>query len=151
MTRSLTGRTDRGLSPADRQPPPRTRRVPRPARPAGRVGPAGRARLGFSLLELIAVVTILGIIAAVVIPRITNSSTTAKQQADKQAIAEARNAIERHKFDHNSWPADLTELATDGYLHNAPVFQHYTLSSDATLTAGEYYYDSTSGSLTFKD
>ena len=35
---------------------------------------------GFSLLELLAVVTILGIIAAIIVPRVTVSSDTAKQR-----------------------------------------------------------------------
>ena len=40
-----------------------------------------RKRRGFSLLELLAVVTILGIIAAVVIPRISVSAGAAKTNA----------------------------------------------------------------------
>jgi len=36
-----------------------------------------KRRRGFSLLELLAVVTILGIIAAMIVPRVTNSSATA--------------------------------------------------------------------------
>ena len=35
---------------------------------------------GFSLLELLAVVTILGIIAAIIVPRVTFSSATDKQR-----------------------------------------------------------------------
>ena len=50
---------------------------------------------GFSLLELLAVVTILGIIAVVVIPRITVSAGTAKANANTQNIAEINSAVER--------------------------------------------------------
>ena len=118
MTRSLTGRTGRG----------RTRRT------------------GFSLLELIAVVTILGIIAAVVIPRISSSSTNAKAKADEQSAAEVRTALERHFFEVGAYPdhataaAAATELVTDGYLHAAPVWQGHTAAYDKdtgklTLTA----------------
>ena len=52
-------------------------------------------RRGFSLLELLAVVTILGIIAVVVVPRISISSTTAKQKADAQNKSEINSAVER--------------------------------------------------------
>lgn len=70
-------------------------------------------RLGFSLLELLAVVTILGIIAVVVIPRISVSSGTAKANAHSQNIAEINSAVERWYFEKGSWPAnDLSDIAT---------------------------------------
>jgi prepilin-type N-terminal cleavage/methylation domain-containing protein len=67
---------------------------------------------GFSLLELLAVVTILGIIALVIIPRITFSSTTAKKNACFQNKAEINSAAERYYFDNGSVPADLAALNT---------------------------------------
>ncbi|NNJ26265.1 type II secretion system protein [Alienimonas chondri] len=125
MTRSLQGQADRGQT-----------------RAAVRSGRTNR-RAGFSLLELIAVVTILGIIAAVVIPRITSSATTAGQQADQQSAAEMRSALERYRFDTGAYPtgtdaaAAATTLVTDGYLHSEPVWQEHTAayaSGKVTLT-----------------
>jgi prepilin-type N-terminal cleavage/methylation domain-containing protein len=74
-----------------------------------------RRRLkGFSLLELLAVVTILGIIAVVVIPRITVSAGTAKANANSQNIAEINSAVERWYFEKGSWPAnDLSDIGAD--------------------------------------
>ncbi|MEM9700963.1 MAG: prepilin-type N-terminal cleavage/methylation domain-containing protein [Planctomycetota bacterium] len=129
MTRSLTGRTDRGQPCASRTP----RRT--------------RIRAGFSLLELIAVVTILGIIAAVVIPRITSSSTTAAMKADQQTAAELRSAIERHYFDAGAFPADYNELVTDNYLHAAPSWQYYTNASGSKSQA----YNNSTGKITLTD
>jgi len=72
-----------------------------------------RRRLsGFSLLELLAVVTILGIIAVVVIPRISVSAGTAKQNTAAQSQAEINSALERHYFDHGSFPGTLTAMFT---------------------------------------
>jgi prepilin-type N-terminal cleavage/methylation domain-containing protein len=69
---------------------------------------------GFSLLELLAVVTILGIIAVVVIPRITVSAGTAKANANTQNIAEINSAVERWYFEKGSWPADdLSDISKD--------------------------------------
>lgn len=65
---------------------------------------------GFSLLELLAVVTILGIIALVVIPRISVSSTTAKNNACFQNKAEINSAVERYYFDNGTVPANLAAL-----------------------------------------
>ena len=73
-----------------------------------------RRFFGFSLLELLAVVTILGIIAVVVIPRISVSSGTAKQNADRQNRAEINSAVERWYFEKGVWPTDdLSDIAAD--------------------------------------
>lgn len=71
-------------------------------------------RRGFSLLELLAVVTILGVIAAVVIPRISSSKAAAQAEANRQNIAEINSAVERWYFDTGSFPAnDLSDIGTD--------------------------------------
>ena len=94
-----------------------------------------RRRSGFSLLELLAVVTILGIIAVVVIPRISVSSTTAKQNSHLQNVSELNSAIERYYFTTGSFPsADLNELDNATYfpggLPTNPVTQAaYTMNT----------------------
>lgn len=71
-------------------------------------------RRGFSLLELLAVVTILGIIAVVVIPRISVSSSTAKANANNQNKSEINSAVERWYFNNGTWPADdLSDIGAD--------------------------------------
>lgn len=73
-----------------------------------------RKNRGFSLLELLAVVTILGIIAAVVIPRISVSAGTAKTNANQQNISEINSAVERWYFEKGSYPAStLADIAAD--------------------------------------
>lgn len=73
-----------------------------------------RRRRGFSLLELLAVVTILAIIAVVVIPRISVSSSTAKANANIQNKAEINSAVERWYFEEGTWPAnDLSDIGAD--------------------------------------
>ena len=71
-------------------------------------------RRGFSLLELLAVVTILGIIAVVVVPRISVSSTKAKTEANKQNKAEINSAVERWYFEKGTYPAaNLSDIGAD--------------------------------------
>src|SRR5947208_898201 len=65
-----------------------------------------RKRNAFSLLELLAVVTILGIIAAMVIPRVTASATTAKHKVNEQNKSEINAAVERYYVDNGAYPAN---------------------------------------------
>lgn len=74
-----------------------------------------KQRSGFSLLELLAVVTILGIIALVVIPRISASATTAKENACFQNKAEINSAVERYFFETGGLPANLAAVNTATY------------------------------------
>jgi len=73
-----------------------------------------RKRKGFTLLELLIVVVILGIIAAVVIPRFTVSAATAKKNACAQNVANINTQVERYYFEKGSWPAaDLSDIGAD--------------------------------------
>ncbi len=69
---------------------------------------------GFSLLELLAVVTILGIIAAIIVPRVTVSSDNAKTKVAAHHKATINAAVERYYVNEGSWPADdLTDIGAD--------------------------------------
>jgi prepilin-type N-terminal cleavage/methylation domain-containing protein len=71
-------------------------------------------RAGFSLMELLAVVTILGIIAAIIVPRVTVSSDTAKAKVDAHNKATINAAVERWYIEQGAWPAnDLSDIGAD--------------------------------------
>src|SRR5690606_31898032 len=70
-------------------------------------------RRGFSLMELLAVVTILGIIAAIVVPRVSVSAATAREKVHEHNMATINSAVERYYIETGDWPADLTEIASD--------------------------------------
>lgn len=73
-----------------------------------------RSQRGFSLLELLAVVTIMGIIAAIIVPRVAVSSATAKQKVRDHHAATINAAVERFYVDNNVWPAnDLSDIGVD--------------------------------------
>ncbi len=82
-----------------------------------------RRRSGFSLLELLAVVTILGIIAAIVVPRVATSTATARQNAVLQNRAEINAAVERYFVDTGGWPAnDLSDMLPTS---SPPVYDYF--------------------------
>jgi general secretion pathway protein G len=74
----------------------------------------GLKKHGFSLLELLAVVTILGIIAAIIVPRVTVSSATAKTKVRDHHKATINAAVERYFIDNNDWPEpDLSDIGAN--------------------------------------
>lgn len=71
-------------------------------------------RSAFSLMELLAVVTILGIIAAIIVPRVTVSSDTAKAKTHAHNKAQINSAVERWYVEKGVWPANtLLDIGAD--------------------------------------
>jgi prepilin-type N-terminal cleavage/methylation domain-containing protein len=73
-----------------------------------------RKQAGFSLMELLAVVTILGIIAALIVPRLANSSDSAKAKVNSHNKATINSAVERWYVEKAAWPANnLSDIGAD--------------------------------------
>jgi general secretion pathway protein G len=74
----------------------------------------GTIRSAFSLLEMLAVVAILGIIAALIVPRFLGSTDATKQATCHHSRAEINIAVEQYYLHTGGWPAnDLSDIATD--------------------------------------
>jgi type II secretion system protein G len=82
-----------------------------------------RSRKGLTLIELLIVVIILGALAAIAIPRITTSATTAKSNACKTNVDTLNTAIEMYQIDNGSYPASLATITADAnyFPDGAPV------------------------------
>ena len=76
---------------------------------------------GFTLLELLAVVTIIGILAATVMSRISTQAYDAKKKCCLQYKRDMNAALERYHFDHGTYPAQLDDLCPDYYPDVLPV------------------------------
>jgi general secretion pathway protein G len=62
-----------------------------------------QSRKGFTLIEILIVVIILGILAAIVIPQFTNASKEAKQSALVTMVQSLRSQISLFKLQHNDY------------------------------------------------
>ncbi len=73
-----------------------------------------RRKGAFTLIEILAVVVILGILAAVIVPRVLASSATAKVNSCYQNKAVINTAVERWYFENATWTvAALTDIGVD--------------------------------------
>ena len=59
---------------------------------------------GFTLIEVLVVIIILGLIAALVVPRITGRLDEAKVEATKIQMRAIKDALEQYKLDNGTYP-----------------------------------------------
>src|SRR4051794_39371196 len=71
-----------------------------------------RKHKGFTLIELVVVVMILGILAAVAAPKLLGTSSTAADNGLKETLGVVRDGIERYTAEHGGTLPDGTSEAT---------------------------------------
>jgi general secretion pathway protein G len=83
---------------------------------------AHRKCRAFSLMELLAVVTILGVLAAMILPRVMVSTDVTKEQTCYHNRSEINITVERYYLHTDTWPAnDLSDIAADiNYFPDGP-------------------------------
>lgn len=63
-----------------------------------------RLQKGFSLIEIMVVVVILGILASIVVPKIISRPDEARVVKAKQDVLAIQNALDLYKLDNGSYP-----------------------------------------------
>lgn len=95
-----------------------------------------KAKSGFTLVEILIVVVILGILAAIVIPQFTEASTEAKTSSLCTDLQTVRSQIELYKIQHND---NLPGVANGTHTAGAGFGNSMIAKSDIYGEAGNDY------------
>jgi len=92
-----------------------------------------RQDAGFTLMELLIVMLIIGILMMMAVPRFVSAIQNAREAVLKEDLHVMRTAIDSYTMDKQKAPQSLTDLTTDGYLREVPV-DPMTRSKDTWTT-----------------
>jgi general secretion pathway protein G len=79
-----------------------------------------KQQAGFTLMELLVVMVILGLLLSIAAPRYFDSVESAKEAALRTNLRLMREAIDKFRADTGQYPATLDQLATRRYLRAIP-------------------------------
>ena len=116
---------------------------------------------GFTLIELVMNIVILGILAAVAIPKYYDLTGDAQEAAEKGVVGGVRSAIHTYYAENRSWPSTLDDAATGSSASKSNAFFDNVLSQGGVTDdwakngSGQYVgphssvyaYDSSDGSF----
>ena len=100
--------------------------------------PSAACRLppGFTLLELMIVITIIIILAAIALPQYQKSIAAAREAVLHDDLFKMRSLLDQYAADKGKLPQSLDDLASSGYMREVPV-DPFTDQKDWTTTTGD--------------
>ena len=84
---------------------------------------------GFTLIELIVVLTIIGLLLSIAVPRYFHSLDQSRETVLKQDLSVLRDSIDKFAADKGHFPKELADLVTEKYVRALPV-DPYTKKAD---------------------
>jgi general secretion pathway protein G len=104
-----------------------------------------RRPLGFTLIEMMIVMTLIVILAGIGLTTYANSVQRAKEAVLKEDLYRMRAAIDQFYADKNEYPDSLEELVSEKYLRALPVDPFTNSSTTWQTVQAEYEPGSASG------
>jgi general secretion pathway protein G len=98
--------------------------------------PVGDQEQGFTLLELMIVMVVIGLLAAIAIPAYTSNIKHAREAVLKEDLHVLRQAIDSYTVDKQKAPQSLDDLVQSGYLKVMPI-DPFTHRSDTWMPVQE--------------
>lgn len=80
-----------------------------------------RRRLGFTLIEILIVMTIISILVSIAVPLYQKSITRARESVLRNNLFTIRTVIDEYSYDKKRAPQTLDDLVSDGYLRQIPI------------------------------
>jgi general secretion pathway protein G len=94
------------------------------------------AEQGFTLLELMIVMVVIGLLAAIAIPAYVSNIRNAREAVLKEDLHVMRQAIDSYTVDKQKAPQSLDDLVQAGYLKTMPI-DPFTRRSDTWMPVQE--------------
>lgn len=81
----------------------------------------GRGARGFTLIELIIVISLIGILVAMAMPNLVDQPRRAREAVLKTNLHTIRDTLDQYHADQGHYPTSLEALVDEGYLRKIPM------------------------------
>jgi len=96
----------------------------------------GKRQAGFTLLELMIVISIIIILASITLPQYQRTIMHTRETVLKDDLRKMRTLIDQFGADKGRLPQSLDELVSEGYMRDVPI-DPFTGQKDWAITTGE--------------
>jgi len=82
---------------------------------------SGKQRRGFTLIEILIVVSIIGILVSIAVPIYQKSILRTRESVLRNNLFTIRTVLDEFTYDKQKAPQTLQDLVTEGYLREVPI------------------------------